>query len=235
MMSKRIKFFISHLILSALIALCIIGIIFLLWYPGVIASAEGIIYIILMLIIIDVIIGPALGFLVYKEDKKTLKMDLAVIILLQIIALSYGLYSIAQSRPVWIVQAGSIFQVVRANMIDKDSRMRADVIYQQHSLLKPQWAAVNEKIANAKLFAEPTIMPETYTNINTAAARISIRAKPIEDLLHFNRPDDVERIISQYPKANGWMPLRAAEKAKVVLIDTRRGSVLKVVDLQPWN
>ncbi len=234
-MSKRIKFFISHLSLSALVAVCIIGIIFFLWYPGVIASAEGITHIILMLIIIDVIIGPALGFLVYKEGKKTLKMDLTVIITLQIIALGYGVYSVAQSRPIWIVQSGSVFQVVRLNMIDGDSQMRAAVMYRQPSLLQPQWVAVNEKIANEKLFAEPTIMPETYTDISTAAARINARAKPLNDLLQFNRSEDVERVTSQYPEANGWMPLRAAENAKVVLIDTHRGTALKVVDLQPWS
>lgn len=234
-MSKRIKFFISHLTISALIACCIISVIFLLWYPGALASAEGVTYIILMLIIIDVIIGPALGFLVYKENKKTLKIDLGVIIILQITALSYGVYNIAQSRPVWIVQAGSVFQVVRLNMIDADSQKRAEVVYQEHSLLKPQWVAVNEKIANARLFAEPTIMPETYTNMNAAIVRISTRAKSIDKLQNFNQLDEVMQIIDKYPSANGWLPLRAADQDKVVLIDTNKGEVVKIVDLRPWK
>ncbi|WP_180077571.1 TfpX/TfpZ family type IV pilin accessory protein [Acinetobacter sp. YH12208] len=234
-MSKRVKFFISHLTISALIACCIISVIFLLWYPGALASAEGVTYIILMLIIIDVIIGPALGFLVYKENKKTLKIDLGVIIILQITALSYGVYNIAQSRPIWIVQAGSIFQVVRLNMIDVDSQERAEAVYQEHSLLKPQWVAVNEKIANARLFAEPTIMPETYTNMKAAIVRISTRAKSIDQLQNFNQLDDVIQIIDKYPSASGWLPLRAADQDKVVLIDTNKGEVIKIVDLRPWN
>ncbi|WP_180048372.1 MULTISPECIES: TfpX/TfpZ family type IV pilin accessory protein [unclassified Acinetobacter] len=234
-MSKRVKFFISHLTISALIACCIISVIFLLWYPGALASAEGVTYIILMLIIIDVIIGPALGFLVYKENKKTLKIDLGVIIILQITALSYGVYNIAQSRPIWIVQAGSIFQVVRLNMIDVDSQERAEAVYQEHSLLKPQWVAVNEKIANARLFAEPTIMPETYTNMKAAIVRISTRAKSIDQLQNFNQLNDVIQIIDKYPSASGWLPLRAADQDKVVLIDTNKGEVIKIVDLRPWN
>lgn len=234
-MSKRIKFFISHLSLSGLAAISIIFIIYCLWYPGEIASAEGVTHIILMLVIIDVIIGPALGFLVYKEGKKTLKIDLTIIIVLQIIALGYGVYSVAQSRPVWIVQAGSIFQVVRLNMIDEDSQMRAHTIYRQPTLLKPRWVAVDENFVNGKLFAEPTIMPETYSDISVAEARINVRAKSLKDLLEFNRLEDVERITARYPQANGWMPLRAAENAKVVLIDTHRGAVLKIVDLHPWR
>jgi hypothetical protein len=36
---------------------------------------------------VDVIIGPVLSFMVYKEGKKTLKMDLSIVILLQALAL----------------------------------------------------------------------------------------------------------------------------------------------------
>ena len=52
-----------------------------------------------MLLAIDVIVGPLLSLLVYKEGKKTLKMDLSIIVLVQILAMSYGVYVIAQSRP----------------------------------------------------------------------------------------------------------------------------------------
>ena len=56
-----------------------------------------------MLLAIDVILGPLLGLLVYKEGKKSLKFDLSVIILIQIAALCYGVFSIEQGRPAWLV------------------------------------------------------------------------------------------------------------------------------------
>ena len=75
-MSKRLKFFLGHLILSFLIALIVIGIVFFIWYPSPFTQAVGVTHIFLMMLAIDVIIGPILGLLVYKEGKKTLKMDL---------------------------------------------------------------------------------------------------------------------------------------------------------------
>jgi len=57
---------------------------FFIWYPQPLAKAVGVIHIFIMLIVIDVILGPSLSFFVYKEAKKTLKFDLAVIILIQI-------------------------------------------------------------------------------------------------------------------------------------------------------
>lgn len=81
-MSNRLKFFLSHLFISCLIALLVIGLVFFIWYPSPLATAVGVTHIFLMMLAIDVIVGPILGLLVYKEGKKTLKFDLGVIIVL---------------------------------------------------------------------------------------------------------------------------------------------------------
>ena len=102
-MSKRQKFFFSHFFISILVALMVMGLVFFVWYPSPLASAVGVTHIFLMMLAIDVIVGPVLGWLVYKEGKKTLKFDLSVIILIQIAALCFGHFSIEQRRPAWLV------------------------------------------------------------------------------------------------------------------------------------
>ena len=72
-MSKRISFFIKHLIVSLSIAFLIVCAVFFVWYPFPLANAVGVTHLFLMMLIIDVIIGPVLGFIVYKEGKKSLK------------------------------------------------------------------------------------------------------------------------------------------------------------------
>ena len=66
-MNKRIKFFLTHLSISFLIALLVNGLVFFIWYPSPLATAVGVTHIFLMLLVIDVILGPFLGLLVYKE------------------------------------------------------------------------------------------------------------------------------------------------------------------------
>lgn len=44
-MSKRLKFFLSHLSLSFLIALLAIGLVFFIWYPSPLATAVGVTHI----------------------------------------------------------------------------------------------------------------------------------------------------------------------------------------------
>lgn len=68
-MSKRLKFFLGHLTLSSLIALIVIGIVFFVWYPFPLAQAVSVTHLFLMMLAIDVIIGPILGLLVYKDSK----------------------------------------------------------------------------------------------------------------------------------------------------------------------
>lgn len=120
-MSKRIKFFIGHLSVSLLIAIATAILIFLVWYPQPLAKAVGVTSLFVMLIIIDVIIGPLLGLLVYKEGKNTLKFDLAVVILTQLSAFTFGFYTIAQGRPLWIVASNYNFQLVKNNEINDQS------------------------------------------------------------------------------------------------------------------
>ncbi len=63
-MSKRIKFFLTHLFLSFLIGCLIVGLVFLVWYPAPLSQAVGVTQIFLMLLLIDVIVGPLLGFFI---------------------------------------------------------------------------------------------------------------------------------------------------------------------------
>lgn len=73
-MSKRLKFFLGHLSISLLVALLVIGLMFFVWYPSPLATAVGVTHIFLMLLAIDVVIGPILGVLIYKEGKKVLSL-----------------------------------------------------------------------------------------------------------------------------------------------------------------
>ena len=114
-MNQRFKFFLCHLSISILIALIITGIIFFVWYPSPLAQAVGVIHLFIMLILIDLIVGPLMTLLIYKKDINAFKMDLSIIIIIQIAALIYGLHSITQGRPVWIVFNQNKFELVRVN------------------------------------------------------------------------------------------------------------------------
>ena len=243
-MSKRLKFFLSHLSISLLIALFVIGLIFFVWYPSPLAQAVGVIYIFLMLLAIDVVIGPILGILVYKQGKKTLKMDLIVIILLQLSALGYGIYSIEQGRPAWLVYNVDRFELVRNNEIVDQNINQAQPQFQQSSWLKPQFVATefanNAQQRSDDMFAEVlggisiAQRPERYIELNKAKKQMQQRKQKLELLQKYNNKIDVEKILAKYPKATAFLPMKASAVDMTVLIN-KQGEVVKIVDLRPWQ
>ena len=244
-MSKRFKFFLSHLFISFLIAVLVIGIVFFIWYPSPLASAVGAIQIFLMMMVIDVIVGPMLGWLVYKEGKKTLKFDLSVIIFLQIAALFFGLFSIEQGRPVWIAYNVDRFELVRKNELITEHLDQAKTQFQKTSFLRPQYVSVefskdklqreNDMFAEALGGISLAQKPERYVDFSKATTQLKQRAKSLDMLKQYNDAQQVDRILSKYPQATGFVPLKANAVDMTVLINKDKGEVVKIVDLRPWK
>ncbi|MFW1838942.1 TfpX/TfpZ family type IV pilin accessory protein [Acinetobacter gyllenbergii] len=239
-MSKRLKFFLGHFAISAIIAIISIYLVFMVWYPAPLAKALGVTHLFLMLILIDVIIGPLFGWFVYKENKKSLKMDLTVVILIQIFAFSYGFYTIAQGRPAWILYDAFTFHVIRNSDVETSNLQRAKPEFQSASWLKPQFVALNVPAKGGGIDRLPpgTIAldhPMYYTDILNARSQIQSVALPMSFLQNFNSKQQVNTIIQQYPEADAWMGLSAPAQDMVVLINKEKGEVVKIVDLHPWK
>ncbi len=235
--------FMTHLLTSILIALLLAYIVFMIWYPVPLPKATGITHIFLMMLIIDVILGPILTFIIYKKGKKTLKIDLAVIIILQLGAMLYGMYFVAQGRPSWLVQIEDRVILVSPSIaLDEKNQSISNRFYLQH-WGKPIIASV-EFSKNAKVYGEQVILdamgqgvvyqPYSYQPYNTENALK--KAKDLSGLNQYNNPNSVKEILSNYPNAKFWLPLRGADFAEdlVVLLD-ERGNVLSIVELKPWS
>lgn len=242
--SKRIQFFINHLLISLSIALCAVGIIFLVWYPAPLAKAVGVTHIFLLLISIDVIVGPLFSLFLYKSGKKGLKFDLTVVVLIQLSAFSYGFYSIAQGRPTWIVFYADRFQVIRNNDIVQSNIKQALPQYQKPSWLMPQFVAIefakDIKQRNNDMFAEVlggislAQRPERYVPLRQAKKRVQQHGQKLDLLQQYNDKLSVTKVLTNYPHAIAFMPLKASSMDMSVLLDSE-GNIVKVVDLRPWQ
>ncbi len=197
-----------------------------------------------MMLAIDVIVGPILGLLVYKEGKKTLKFDLGVIIAIQISALCYGLYSIEQGRPAWLAYNVDRFELVRKNEIVDQNINQAKPQFQQPSWLKPQFVATefakNTQQRNDDIFNEVlggislAQRPERYVELIKVQKKMQQRAQKLKLLQQYNNKIDVEKILAKYPQATAFLPMKASTVDMAVLID-QKANVVKIVDLRPWH
>ena len=68
-----------HLLISVLIALTCFLIVNYFWYPSPLIKATGVQHIYLLMLVVDLILGPLLTFIVFNNAKKNLKIDLIII------------------------------------------------------------------------------------------------------------------------------------------------------------
>ncbi len=114
-----------HFSLSLSIALLSALLVFGIWYPSLYREVSSGRELFLLVVTIDVILGPLVTFAIFNRVKpwSVLRRDLTVIGLVQLAALGYGLWVVCMARPVHMVFENDRFSVVHA--IDVTSELLA--------------------------------------------------------------------------------------------------------------
>lgn len=243
-MPNRVRAFLIHLAGSCCLALVALALVFLVWYPGPLPKAVGMAGIFFMMLGIDVILGPLLTLVVYNPAKKSLRFDLSVIVLLQLVAFGYGLMTIAQGRPAWYVFNKDRFDLAQA--MDLDTRYLADARpeYRDTPWTGPRWVAA---IAPKDVEKAQALMMESvaggsdlpqridlYVPLADELANVKAKAHALSELSRYNPQASVDDVLKLWPKANAFLPLMARITPMTVLIDKADGTIIAVVDLRPW-
>lgn len=243
-MPDRLKAFLLHLTISILIALLALLIVFRLWYPAPLHEALGVTHIFLLLLLVDVTLGPLMTLLVYKAGKRTLTMDLTIIAALQLTALGYGFWNVVEGRPAWIVYNADRFDVVTVVDIDTRSLEDAPTQYRNAPWTGPQWVAAvgpaNLDEYQGLLFesimggSDLPQRPNLYRPLEEMAEAMQQHARPLTALNSFNDPAIVQTTLQKWPTATAWLPLMARIRPMAVLL-SEDNRVIAIVELNPWE
>jgi hypothetical protein len=92
-------------------------IILYLWYPEPFFTAQGGWQGIRLMAFVDLVLGPALTFIVYDrlKKRKLIVFDLSIITIMQVIAFAWGGYTVYIQRPVALVYWANAFYTVTAD------------------------------------------------------------------------------------------------------------------------
>jgi len=241
----KLRYFLTHLLLSVSLAACALLVVFYLWYPSALAYAVGVTKIFITLLVVDVILGPVLTFVVSSEGKKSLKFDIGVIVVLQLSAFAYGIHSVALGRPVWMVFNVDRFDLVQAYQISDEYRAQARPEYQQLSWFGPKQVASakpkDEAAQQHLLFesvmggADLPLRPDLYEPIENELAQIKASVLSLSNLQRYNDKTEVEQVLEKWPEADGYLPMNTKLNPVTVLIQKTTGKVLGIVALKPWG
>lgn len=116
-----------HLVLSALVAALAALLVFGLWYPYPYRSISGGSDLFRLVVTVDVVLGPLVTFAIFnrRKPRSELRRDLTIVVLLQLAALAYGLWTVHQARPVHMVFEYDRFRVVHLAEIPRELEGRS--------------------------------------------------------------------------------------------------------------
>ena len=105
-----------HLVLSAAVAALAAGLVFGLWYPTPFREISGGRELFLLVVAVDVVLGPLITFAVFdrRKPRRELARDLSLVALMQLAGLAYGLHTVFEARPVVAALEVDRLRVVRA-------------------------------------------------------------------------------------------------------------------------
>ncbi|WP_420464694.1 TfpX/TfpZ family type IV pilin accessory protein [Panacagrimonas sp.] len=232
-----------HLGISALIAMLAMLVIFQVWYPAPLSDLQGVDRLVLIMIGVDVVIGPLITLIVYNPAKKSLRFDLGVIAMLQTLALLYGLQAIYDGRPAYVVFSVDRFEVVPVQDVNQDSLGRTAAEFQP-SFWRPATVAARmpddpEKRSDV-LFssisggADLAQLPEYYVALDAERAAMLARLRPMEELRKLNELDDAAwaALLASFGKQTptelelGYLPVSGNVKDGAMILDAQTGEVL---------
>lgn len=120
----------KHALLTLLIAILAWVLVFIVWFPGAFAEMMPGTKLFLLVLGVEVVLGPCMSLVIYNpaKPKAELYRDYAFIILVQLLALLYGLYTVAQARPVYIVFVKDRLELVAAGELNESDVAQAEVV-----------------------------------------------------------------------------------------------------------
>lgn len=237
-----------HLSINAVIALGASALIFAVWYPSPYSLPAGAYDLALLLLCVDLAVGPLLTLIVYRQGKPGMRFDLVVIALLQATAFSYGMWVISSARPVFVVGAIDRFVLVSADALaDGDLAQAREAEFRRRSwsgpllvnALRPETSAERSDILfSGAVGKDLELFPRYYADYASNAEPLLARARTLDEL---SRKPGAPALVEPWLSRNGlaradvvWLPLVGRKRDVVLLLHRSDGRVLDMLPIDPW-
>lgn len=238
-----------HLLISALIVGSVAAYIMYFWYPPALMHMAKADRLLMLIGGVDLVVGPLLTLIVYKAGKKHLKLDLAIIALLQVCFLAYGLYTTWSSRPVFLVAVPDRFELVFANEITAEKLSQAKFEkYKTLSINKPILVGAqmpgNKKEVEAIMFSAVSghgdiqTFPKYFVEYSQASKALAARGISLEAGINLSKKDanTLQSAAQSYgyqPNEVRYLPLASSRGYAVMLIKADTAELVGPVNADP--
>ncbi|WP_310322592.1 TfpX/TfpZ family type IV pilin accessory protein [Hydrogenophaga palleronii] len=240
-MAQAVRASLLHVVCSLAVALLAGALVFGLWYPFPYSEMAGGRELFLLIVGVDVVCGPLLTLVIYSPHKprSELVRDIGMVVLIQLVALGYGLWTVIEARPLFLVHEVDRFKVVAMPDIEREALATLPVSLRPTLFSKPRVVAIREPLdeqerdkvlfaalAGGRDYAE---RPEFYLPYEGESARKTlIKASPLTLFLE-RYPDQVDAAKAMALKRGGeeaqWFTLPVIARQDWVAVLDENGQL----------
>jgi hypothetical protein len=225
------------------------SLIYFVWYPPPYFQIAGGNELMLLIMGVDVVVGPILTLAVFKSGKKGLRFDLTVIAVLQIASFCYGASVIARARPVFVVGEVDRFVVVSANALDdKDLAEAKQSEFSTRSWTGPHLVGALPPAHDARDYAvamsalagkDIDRMPKFYVPYEQVSKTLLAHSHPLADAMQ--KSSQAAKLVQDFLRKYGGevgdyrsLPLRGRFDSFTMVVSASTGQPIAALPIDPW-
>lgn len=247
-MNDKVKAAGIHFLLSLVIISFLMIITIYFWFPNSVLKVSNFKEISLLILGIDLVLGPLLTFVIFKPQKKGLKLDLSLIALAQVSALVFGMYNLYKIHPLYIS-----FNIDRFTLVSADEALPQRAVSDEFKVPKfyspklvvskiPEDIEEKNNLILATMESGSTSFELKSEYYHSYEDNINIvLEKSLDPSLIFKEQIDLqksEKFLKKYGKnidEYAYLPLEGTAKTAILVLDKNTAKPIDVIDVLPWK
>ncbi|MCF6191246.1 MAG: hypothetical protein L3J51_12275 [Cocleimonas sp.] len=247
MFKHKLKASVIHLGLSILLVGLVIGSLLFFFFPQLFIGVSDFKEIAMIIISVDLILGPLLTFVVFQPKKKTLVFDLSVIAAIQLSALTYGAYALYEVHPVYVTFNIDRFTLVSAKDAEPEKALHDEYKISKLTTAKLAFAKMPDDIEKRNDITLGAAMGGGDLDVHTEYYEPyenhidQVLARSLDPKLIFANEDSRSKTKSFYKKHQdnlddfAYLPLNSAKKDAIIVLDKVTAKPIATLDIDPWE
>lgn len=239
-----------HLGISLVVAAAAAAAVFGLWYPHPYREISGGRELFVLLVSVDVVLGPLLTLAIFNRAKPRaeLRRDLGVVAALQLAALVYGLWTVAVARPVHLVFEIDRLRVVHALDVPVELMPRVPpgitaLPWTGPTLLAVRPFTSEQEKLDATIAAlqglSLSARPDLWQGYEDARPAVLAAARPVTDLLKRfpAQAAEVDKVLREANLAREqavYLPMVGRKSFWTAFLDARSAQVLAFLPIDSF-
>ncbi len=235
---QKLQAFGYHALWSVLLISIYMGLVLLVWYPLPFFFVDAGWKVNIILILVDIVLGPLLTFVVFKPGKKGLKFDLTLIIVIQLAALTAGAWVTYSDRPIYSAFVVDRFELVYPSDFKDGERPAVDKPLFQLGMAYVQPLTDQERGDLSLVLADLRTLPERYQYLASHEADLMARSLDLNQDRFYEADPEKKALWEAFKAKNNpqdylYLPIKGRERHWVLVLHRDTLQVKTALDIDP--